>query len=72
MEIIGSACLYSLELNEKFALDDEIIKGLINAVRISKGLKSVALAACNATLDLSSTSIARRSLLQFSALECFM
>lgn len=72
LEIIGAACLYSLELNEKFALDDEIIKGLINVVGISKRRKSVALAACNATLDLSSTSIARRRLLQFSTLECFI
>lgn len=71
MEIIGAACLYSLELNEKFAIDDEVIKGLINVVGNSKRKKVVALAGCNATLDLSSTSIARRRLLQFSALECF-
>uniref|UniRef100_A0A162A3N2 Bifunctional lysine-specific demethylase and histidyl-hydroxylase n=1 Tax=Daucus carota subsp. sativus TaxID=79200 RepID=A0A162A3N2_DAUCS len=71
LEIIGAACLYSLELNEKFAIDDEVIKGLINVVGNSKRKKVVALAGCNATLDLSSTSIARRRLLQFSALECF-
>ncbi|KAL8149448.1 uncharacterized protein LOC141708754 [Apium graveolens] len=72
LEIVGAACLYSLELNEKFALDDEIIRSLINVVGNSKRKKIVALAACNATLDLSSTSIARRCLLQFSGLESFI
>lgn len=71
LEIMGAASLYSLEMNEQISLDDEIVKGLITVVGISEK-KTVALAACNAVLDLSTTSIGRQRLLLFSALENLM
>lgn len=69
-EIAGAASIFSFEMNEQIALDGEIVKGLILAVGASN--KMVSVAACNAVLDLSSTSIGRERLLEFSALEHLM
>jgi len=69
-EIVGLASLVSLEMNELVALDEGIVKGLI--LMLGSGKRKVSVAACNAVLDLSSTLIGRRSLLEFSALEWFM
>lgn len=69
-EIVGLASLVSLDMNELVALDEGIVKGLILMLGSEK--RKVSVAACNALLDLSSTLIGRRSLLEFSALEWFM
>ncbi|KAJ6857594.1 hypothetical protein NC651_039114 [Populus alba x Populus x berolinensis] len=69
-EIVGLASLVSLEMNELVALDEGIVKGLI--LMLGSGKRKVSVAACNALLDLSSTLIGRRSLLEFSALEWFI
>ncbi|CBI17874.3 unnamed protein product, partial [Vitis vinifera] len=69
-EIAGAASIFSFEMNEQIALDGEIVKGLILAVGASN--KMVSVAACNAVLDLSTTSIGRERLLEFSALEHLM
>lgn len=65
-EIVGKASLLSLESNERIALDDEIVKALICLLGNSN--RRVWIAACNAVLDLSTTSLARQRLLKFSAL----
>ncbi|KAG6741049.1 hypothetical protein NC652_040213 [Populus alba x Populus x berolinensis] len=69
-EIVGLASLVSLEMNELVALDEGMVKGLI--FMLGSGKRKVSVAACNALLDLSSTLIGRRSLLEFSALEWFI
>ncbi|XP_038878779.1 uncharacterized protein LOC120070934 isoform X3 [Benincasa hispida] len=66
-EIVGSASLLSLRMNEVIALDDGVVRALISALACSK--RMVALAACNALLDLSTTSFGRQSLVHFSAIQ---
>ncbi|KAK6933497.1 JmjC domain [Dillenia turbinata] len=66
-EIVGAASLLSIEINEVIAADGEIIGGLLSASMSSD--RAVSVAACNALLDLSTTSIGRNKLLEFSALE---
>lgn len=68
---MGVASLSSLEINEQIAMDDEIIKGLEYILR-NYSKRSVLMAACNAVLDLSTTSVGRLRLLEFSALESLM
>ncbi|XP_071729672.1 uncharacterized protein [Rutidosis leptorrhynchoides] len=70
LEIVGAASLYSIEMNERIASDDEIVKGLITAESSSR--RSVSMAACNAILDLFTTSIGRSKLLEFHAIENLM
>lgn len=67
---MGAASILSFEMNEQIALDDDIVKCLILAVGASN--KMVSLAACNAVLDLSTTSVGRERLLEFSAVEHLM
>jgi len=67
---VGAASLFSLEMNEQIALDGEIVKGLVSALGSSK--RNVLMAACNAVLDMSTTSVARQRLLELSALESLM
>ncbi|KAL4564324.1 hypothetical protein LXL04_028384 [Taraxacum kok-saghyz] len=67
LEIVGAASLFSIEMNEQIASDEEIVKGLITAVASSR--KSVAMAACNALLDLLTTSAGRCKLLEISAID---
>ncbi|KAD6454536.1 hypothetical protein E3N88_09242 [Mikania micrantha] len=67
LEIVGAASLFSIEMNEQIALDDEIVKGLITALASSR--RSVSMAACNALLDLFTTSVGRCKLLEFSAID---
>lgn len=70
LEIVGAVSLFSVEMNELIALDDEIVKGLINTVGSST--RSVSMAACNAILDLVTTSVGRCRLLEFSAVDKLM
>ncbi|KAI3496221.1 hypothetical protein L1887_38576 [Cichorium endivia] len=70
LEIVGAASLFSIETNEQIASDEEIVKGLITAVASSK--RGVAIAACNALLDLLTTSFGRCKLLEFSAIDNLM
>ncbi|CAI9293714.1 unnamed protein product [Lactuca saligna] len=67
LETVGAASLFSIEMNEQIASDGEIVKGLITAVTSSR--RSVAMAACNALLDLLTTSVGRCKLLEFSAID---
>lgn len=69
-ELVGAASLISIEMNEMIAVDVGIIIGLINMLGSSG--RNVFIAACNATLDLSTTSIGRQRLLEFLALEKLM
>ncbi|KAK6127076.1 hypothetical protein DH2020_039178 [Rehmannia glutinosa] len=73
-EIIGAASLASFEMNENIALEDEIMKGLISLLGSSK--REIAIASCNAVLDLSTTLVGRQRLLEFTAIEnlllCFI
>lgn len=69
-EIAGAASLLSLEMNEEIALDGETVRGLVSALASPK--KRLAVAACNAVLDLGTTFIGRERLLQFRALEALM
>ncbi|KAA8535701.1 hypothetical protein F0562_030704 [Nyssa sinensis] len=66
-EIVGAASIFSFEMNEQIASDGEVVKGLVSAVGSTK--MNVLMAACNAILDLSTTSIGRQRLLEFSAME---
>ncbi|KAI3672998.1 hypothetical protein L6452_39104 [Arctium lappa] len=67
LEIVGAASLFSIEMNEQIATDEEIVKGLISGVASSR--RSVSMAACNALLDLLTTSVGRCRLLEFSAID---
>lgn len=67
---MGAASLLSLEMNERISLDGEIVKVLVSALGSSS--RRVSMAACNALLDLSTTTIGRLRLLEFSALEKLM
>lgn len=59
--------LLSLESNTFIALDKEIIDALVKVVGSQK--KQVVMAACNAMLDLSTTSIGRERLRECSAIQ---
>ncbi|XP_052181531.1 uncharacterized protein LOC127794468 [Diospyros lotus] len=75
-EFVGAASLFSLEMNEQLAGDDEIVRGLIFAFSSGSKRRTTLVATCNAILDMSSTSIGRQRLLQFHALNsiifCFL
>ncbi|XP_023515380.1 uncharacterized protein LOC111779552 [Cucurbita pepo subsp. pepo] len=66
-EIVGAASLLSLRMNEVIASADGVVRALISALACSK--RRVALAACNAVMDLCTTSFGRESLVEFSAIE---
>ncbi|KAF5748651.1 hypothetical protein HS088_TW04G00609 [Tripterygium wilfordii] len=68
--IVGAASLHSIEMNEQIALDGEIVKGLVSV--LSSSDREAVLGACNAVLDMSTTSIGRQQLLEFFALEALM
>ncbi|KAJ9550851.1 hypothetical protein OSB04_014896 [Centaurea solstitialis] len=57
-------------MNEQIASDEEIVKGLIAGVASTR--RSVSVAACNAVLDLLTTSVGRCRLLEFSAIDNLM
>uniref|UniRef100_A0A2P2MXR0 Bifunctional lysine-specific demethylase and histidyl-hydroxylase n=1 Tax=Rhizophora mucronata TaxID=61149 RepID=A0A2P2MXR0_RHIMU len=69
-EIVGAVSMLSLQMNERVVSDDETVKALISA--LGSPNRRVSMAACNALLDLSTTSVARRRLLEFSALDCHL
>nr|GMD28813.1 putative jmjC domain, Armadillo-type fold protein [Ipomoea batatas] len=66
-EIVGALSLMSFEMNEKIASDGQIVKGLITLLRSSNSIRSIA--ACNSVLDLSTTSIGRKQLVDLFAIE---
>ncbi|KAL8460170.1 hypothetical protein ACS0TY_031902 [Phlomoides rotata] len=69
-EIVGGASLASYEMNGQVSREDATVKGLISLLRSSK--REIAMAACNAVLDLSTTSIGRERLVEFNAIENFL
>lgn len=69
-DIVGAASLALLEMSEQIATEDEIVKRLIALCRNSE--RGIAIAACNAVLDLSAASVGRHQLLKFGAIENFM
>lgn len=69
-EIVGAASLASFEMSEQIAAEDEIVTRLISLLRNSE--REIAIAACNAVLDLSVASVGRQRLLEFGATENFM
>ncbi|KAH6828619.1 hypothetical protein C2S53_006617 [Perilla frutescens var. hirtella] len=73
-EIVGAASLASFEMSKQIASEDVIVKRLISLLRNSE--RKIAIAACNAVLDLSAGSVGRQRLLEFGATEnfiiCFM
>lgn len=71
-EFVGVAALFSLEMNEQIAGDDETVKGLIFALSSSNGRRSSSIAVCNAVLDMATTSFGRQRLVESSFLECLM
>ncbi|KAK4431972.1 Bifunctional lysine-specific demethylase and histidyl-hydroxylase NO66 [Sesamum alatum] len=60
LEIMGAASLASFAMNEKIAEEGDTMKGLISLLGSSK--RGTAMAACNALLDLSTTSVGRQRL----------
>ncbi|CAL1371846.1 unnamed protein product [Linum trigynum] len=66
-ETLGAASLCSLETNEEIVMDAVVVRALIHALRSSR--MNVSMAACNAILDLSTSSAGRQRLLEFSALQ---
>ncbi|KAF4393896.1 hypothetical protein F8388_018387 [Cannabis sativa] len=69
-DIVGSASLLSLEMNEEIASDSETVKALVSALGSPK--RRVLIAACNAVLDVGTTCIGRKRLLHFCALEALI
>ncbi|XP_054792588.1 uncharacterized protein LOC129320220 isoform X2 [Prosopis cineraria] len=69
-EIVGAASLASFVVNNEIASDCETLKGLISLLTSSK--RKVMSSACNAVLDLSTTTFGQQQLLKFSALEKLM
>ncbi|XP_042498016.1 uncharacterized protein LOC122076663 isoform X2 [Macadamia integrifolia] len=69
-KIVGAASLSSFEMNEVIAYDAAIVESLLAALLRRK--KWVSDAACNAVLDLSTTSIGRQRLCELSAVEKLM
>ncbi|XP_019170844.1 PREDICTED: uncharacterized protein LOC109166337 isoform X2 [Ipomoea nil] len=66
-EIVGALSLMSFEMNEKIAAEGQIVKGLITLLTSSNSIRSIA--ACNSVLDLSTTSIGRKQLVDLFAIE---
>lgn len=71
MEFVGAASLYSLEMNEEISNDEEIVKKLISGLAYWKKRK-ILFAACNAVLDMATTSFGRQRLIDCSALNNIM
>ncbi|KAM0985767.1 hypothetical protein ACFX13_013230 [Malus domestica] len=65
-EMVGSAALESLDMNQRIASDADIINSLLSALASSN--TGVSVAACNALLDLCTTGFGRRRLLDSYAL----
>ncbi|KAL0919889.1 hypothetical protein M5K25_012014 [Dendrobium thyrsiflorum] len=59
-QLVGAASLFSLEANLIIVLDKDIVNGLLRAL-VSRS-RRVVVAACNAVLDLSASSIGRETL----------
>lgn len=70
LKIVGAASICLFEMNEQIALDADIVKGLLSA--LSSRERTISLAAVNAVLDLSTTSIGRQRLTEFSAVNNLM
>ncbi|KAL5974077.1 hypothetical protein ACLOJK_030739 [Asimina triloba] len=66
-DIIGAAALLSFDTNVKIACSKEIVNGLVTA--LGSCSKQVVEAACNALLDLSTTTIGQEKLQESSAVD---
>ncbi|OMO77615.1 Armadillo-like helical [Corchorus olitorius] len=69
-EIVGAASLMSFHMNQQVVSDSPTLKALISLIPTSPN--SVSTAACNALLDLCSSSLGRHRLLHSSALKTLM
>ncbi|KAM7460928.1 hypothetical protein LguiA_029049 [Lonicera macranthoides] len=67
LDIVGAASIFSFQMNEQIVLEDDIVKGLLSALSSSE--RTISMAAANAVLDLSTTSIGRHRLIEFSAID---
>ncbi|KAG7021683.1 hypothetical protein SDJN02_15409, partial [Cucurbita argyrosperma subsp. argyrosperma] len=67
---IASRSIISLCMNELIASNDAVVRDLIATFAYSK--RRVALAACNAVMDLSTALFGRRRLVEVSPIECLM
>lgn len=70
-KFVGAASLFSLEMNEQIANDEETVKGLVFALSRSNWRKT-SIAACNVVLDMATTSFGRQRLVESSFLEYLM
>lgn len=70
VEIVGAAALLSIDMNQMIASETGTVRGLINL--LVSPMEGVTVAACNAVLDLSTTSFGRQQLLRLSATEKLM
>lgn len=70
-KFVGAASLYSLEMNQQIANDEETVKSLISGLACWK-MRKILLSTSNAVLDLATTSFGRQSLLDCDALSCLM
>ncbi|KAG6493380.1 uncharacterized protein LOC122002003 isoform X1 [Zingiber officinale] len=66
-DVVRSAALYSIEMNEVLALNGEIAKGLVLA--LGNGRRQVAKTVCNAILDLSISQAGREQLCKALSVE---
>ncbi|KAF7806709.1 Bifunctional lysine-specific demethylase and histidyl-hydroxylase NO66 [Senna tora] len=69
-DIVGAASLASFEMNNEIASDCETVKALISLLGNSK--RRVLLSACNAVMDLCTTSFGKQQLVKLLALEKLM
>ncbi|XP_020230222.1 uncharacterized protein LOC109811006 [Cajanus cajan] len=69
-DVIGAASLVSFDANEEIASDSETVEGLVSLLESRK--RKVLLSVCNAVLDFSATTFARRQMLKFFALNKLM
>lgn len=67
MEIIGGAALWSYEVNMKVANDKEIVTALV--AMMSNQNKDITRGACNAVVDLATTSVGREKLRECRAID---
>ncbi|KAH9304706.1 hypothetical protein KI387_009110, partial [Taxus chinensis] len=66
-ETVGAAALWSFEMNLKVASDKEIVTALLAMIRNQKA--DISVAACNALIDLTTTSFGREKLRESGATE---
>ncbi|ERN07414.1 hypothetical protein AMTR_s00019p00245720 [Amborella trichopoda] len=67
VEIVGAVSLWSLEANIKLVSDEEIVNAMVSMLESNK--RRVVMAACNAVMDLATTTIGSESLCKSSSIE---